>query len=456
MDAAKDKILLYLIVVSTILLLSLCIQQSVSTEQQNIGKYDVEKLNNIGKALDAQGRYHEAIRIYDLVLALDPYNKFALNNKGADLYDLGRYEEAIIYFDRRLAIDPNHKHVLYNKASALDGLGRYQEAIMYYNRALAIDPYFFKALVNNGLSHKKLGLYEEAIMYYNRALAIDPNNNDVLQNKANALTAAGRYSEAIQRYNQALDINPNDVDTLNNIGAAFAESGRYETAIEYYDRSLTIDPDNTIALINKAAALIELGRYEEAEKYSKFLASKERLDISFHYQPLKNDHEALYDQNQANVYLVKYGENREYFNTDLGMKLNKIFLEQALFLNNLDRLGESNNLHYIVIEPIISGKGPSGIVDIIVDKVKTVNEGIRLYKSGKYIEKAMQSFVSVLKRDNNSININAACNYYIGLYYLEKVGNFNEARKYTSQANSLNKNYKGDTLVIQTEIKLGL
>ena len=247
---------------------------------------------------------------------------------------------------------------------------------MYYDRSLAIDPNFLKALINNGLTHKKLGLYEEAIMYYNRALAIDPNNKDVLQNKANALTAAGRYPEAIQRYNNALDINPNDLDTLNNIGAAFAESGRYEEAIKYYDRSLAIDPDNTIALINKAAALIELKRFEEAEVYNKFLTTKEILDISLHYQSLKNHPEALYDQNQANVYLVQYAENREYSFTDLGMKLNKIFLEQALFINNLNRLGESHNLHDIAIVAIWK-KGGLGSIDInIAQKAKQVNEAI--------------------------------------------------------------------------------
>jgi tetratricopeptide (TPR) repeat protein len=447
--ASNVKILLYLIVVSTILLLSVCIPQSVSTEQLNIDDY-VETLNMKGKALDELGKYEEAIEYYDKVLALDPNNKFALNNKGADLYDLGSYEEAIKYFLKRLAIDPNNKHVLYNTGTALDELGRYVEAIEYYDRALAIDPNFLKALINKGLSLKKLGIYEEAIKYYDRALAIDPNNKFALQNRANALTASGKYQEAIQRYGEALAINPNDIDTLNNIGAAFAESGGYLEAIKYYDRALAIDPNNSIALNNKAAALIELGMYEEAKEfYNKILPSKEVLDISPHYHSLKNDPEALYDQNQANVYLVENGENRGYSNTDLGMKINKIFLEQALLLTNLDRLGESNSLHYIAVSAI-SRSGDPGSIDIVANEIRIVNQAILTFKSGIDIESAKRTFVSGLASDKNK-EIYVACNYYIGLY-LELDGKHNEAMKYKSKAKSLDKGYDGDPIIIQTDL----
>jgi tetratricopeptide (TPR) repeat protein len=146
---ANVKVLLYLIIVSTTLLLSTCTQQSVFTEQQNINN-NVEVLNNRGKALDEQGRYEEAIRYYDKVLAIDPNNKFALNNKGADLYDLGRYEEALVYFDKRLALDPYNTHILYNKFKALVELGRNSEALEYIDQVLAIDPNYLDVLHNKG------------------------------------------------------------------------------------------------------------------------------------------------------------------------------------------------------------------------------------------------------------------------------------------------------------------
>ncbi len=63
MYASNVKILLYLIVVSAILLLSVCIQQSISIEQLNMDK-NVVALNNKGKSLDELGRYEEAITYF--------------------------------------------------------------------------------------------------------------------------------------------------------------------------------------------------------------------------------------------------------------------------------------------------------------------------------------------------------------------------------------------------------
>jgi len=57
-----------------------------------------------------------------------------------DLSHLGKYEEAIKYFNKVLAIDPYRINVLINKAIALGNLTRYDEAITYFNKVLASKP----------------------------------------------------------------------------------------------------------------------------------------------------------------------------------------------------------------------------------------------------------------------------------------------------------------------------
>ena len=75
-----------------------------------------------GDRLYYLGRYEEAIKEYDKVIAIDPNFKEGHDGKGAALYYLGRYEEAIKEFDKALAIDPNDEIARHAKESALKKL----------------------------------------------------------------------------------------------------------------------------------------------------------------------------------------------------------------------------------------------------------------------------------------------------------------------------------------------
>ena len=62
----------------------------------------------------------------------------------------GKYSEAITIFDLVLEKDPANLNALNNKGNALSGLGRFEEAVMWLKKALEIDPHFFPALINTG------------------------------------------------------------------------------------------------------------------------------------------------------------------------------------------------------------------------------------------------------------------------------------------------------------------
>ena len=59
-------------------------------------------------------------------------------NKGNALYSLGKYQEAIRYYDDVLAISPNDVDTLNNKGNTLGKLGKYTEATKYYQKAIEI------------------------------------------------------------------------------------------------------------------------------------------------------------------------------------------------------------------------------------------------------------------------------------------------------------------------------
>ncbi|HEY9491598.1 MAG TPA: tetratricopeptide repeat protein, partial [Nitrososphaeraceae archaeon] len=177
---------------------SLSIEESLPINNQTIQKFVSDDTNNKndslpgqdpidtdkGNSLLNQGKYEEAISLYDMRLSVDPNDVDALHNKGVALHYLGRYEEAINTYDKVLALDPKYVNALYGKGAAIDILGKHEEAISWYDKTLKVDPKNVDALFSKGLALGKLGKTEEAIIWFDKALAVDPNFIDALYNKA--------------------------------------------------------------------------------------------------------------------------------------------------------------------------------------------------------------------------------------------------------------------------------
>ncbi len=169
-----------------------------------------------------QGKYEEALVLYDQALTLEPTRlPLAWTGKGVALNRLGRYEEAVTAFDTAIALNPSYTKAWYEKGDALYGLKRYDEAIIVYDQAIQINPeYSYRA-------------------YYG---------------KANTLVAMGKPAEAISLYDKALALEPGYAGAWVKKADAMASSGDYQGAIVAYDRALALEPGFGVAMAGKAAA----------------------------------------------------------------------------------------------------------------------------------------------------------------------------------------------------------
>nr|CAD1829885.1 unnamed protein product [Ananas comosus var. bracteatus] len=111
---------------------------------------------------------------------LDPEE---LKEMGNEEYKNGRFAEAVALYDRAILIDPGKAPYWSNKAAALMGMGRLLEAVAECKEAVRIDPAYGRAHLRLGTLYLRLGEAEKAIHHYKLAKG-DASSRDVTQAQA--------------------------------------------------------------------------------------------------------------------------------------------------------------------------------------------------------------------------------------------------------------------------------
>ena len=152
---------------------------------------DGQAHNNLGIALQAQGRLDQAVAAYRQAVALDPDLAEAHNNLGTALREQGRPDEAAACYRRAIELRPDYPEAHNNLGNALRALGRLDEAIACLRRALALKPDYPHAHNNLGIALQEQGLLDEAIASCRTAVALNPASADARTNLGMALLARG-------------------------------------------------------------------------------------------------------------------------------------------------------------------------------------------------------------------------------------------------------------------------
>ncbi|TVQ15694.1 MAG: tetratricopeptide repeat protein, partial [Leptolyngbya sp. DLM2.Bin27] len=88
------------------------------------------ELVNQGFALLAQGRYMEAIAVFDQAIALDAHQPDAWLGRGYACYSQGNYPAALQSAQRAIALAPDHDAAWTLSGSVLFAMGRYADAAL--------------------------------------------------------------------------------------------------------------------------------------------------------------------------------------------------------------------------------------------------------------------------------------------------------------------------------------
>ena len=272
-----------------------------------------QALNAEGLSLYEQGRFQEALVLFEQLLALrqegltqdNPLLAVALNNVAEVNRALGNYEVAQPLYQQALdlyaiSLPPDHPEIattLNNLGLTYVELGRYIEAEPLFQRAIAIQekaaiPGLLARAYNNlGELYRQQGRYDLAIDYYQRSIeqtvkAVGPNAPDVGLASSNlglAEQQRGNYAAAEELFLRAIDIyraafgetHPNLALGMLNLGTLYQAQGRYSEVEELYDAAIAIQlnaygeqhPTVTQTLASFGMLYQLQGRYDDAETY---------------------------------------------------------------------------------------------------------------------------------------------------------------------------------------------
>jgi hypothetical protein len=186
------------------------------------------------------GRFTEAVRAYQDLLALHPGLADCWYNLGYLQARIRQFDAAIAAYQRAIDLgvaSPEEAH-LNRSAIQADHLARPDEAIAELRRALALNPHFVPAWVNVGNLLERQGDAIGAADAYESALRIQPSHALALSRLPNVRPPSNVGDELIQRIRRALecsDATPSEQADLGfALGKALDMVGAYDEAFAAY------------------------------------------------------------------------------------------------------------------------------------------------------------------------------------------------------------------------------
>ncbi|MEJ0088374.1 MAG: tetratricopeptide repeat protein [Limisphaerales bacterium] len=228
-------------------------------------------LLDLGVALDAQGRFAEALEVYQQAENMGSRRYQVHNNFGNVLGLLGRHDESLAHYRKAIELAPQSATLHSAAGSQLAALGRFAEALLEFSEAEKLDPNDAKTRMEAGKTLFKMGRDAEGLDEFHTALQIEPGNYQTLATVAHYLaanenTAARDGSNALGLALKANELSGHVQPMVFDIlGMAFAEKGDLTNAVACAQNALALA--NAAQMKNIAPLQLRLELYKNKQPW---------------------------------------------------------------------------------------------------------------------------------------------------------------------------------------------
>jgi Flp pilus assembly protein TadD len=201
-------------------------------------------------------------------LAKTPSDRVSMYNLASALAGQGKFNDAVGVYQQELQLDPGDPRTLTALGAAFDGAGQWQQAQERYRSAInaqsadpssGCDARF--DLANLELRHDDL---KDAETDFRAQLASCPDDAESRSGLGAVLLGVGRTDDATHEFQRALELDPGDFTALYNLGAMAADAGQAESAAKLLEDALRARPASPDAHEKLAAAYAQQARPNDA------------------------------------------------------------------------------------------------------------------------------------------------------------------------------------------------
>ncbi len=390
------------------------IKKYLSSDVEAIVKY------NTGRILAKQGKFNQAIKIYQQLIdnIENSKDKYILSYLYLDIsncyFQTKEYNKAIIYLNK---INKNSSEDVYLNSLYLLGLSyyniqKYDNAIKVLNKiSKSYNKWYYDSIYLLGLSYFNKAEYEKSIKFLN---SLKDSKSSIYYIPSQIYMARcyknmKEYELAKIMLNRLLDYkNLYDEKTKAYIFYELADtyklSGDYDVAIKYYNKVFSVGESKIVRLakISLAEIYIYVGDYQKAE---------EILNSFFTDNSITKE-EKIYTKSRLIYLATKYNKHEFNYAENIAKELlqNKLLEEEQkkFVLNVLINISKKNN----DIDSILSYLNElSSITKDINEKFNFDIETVRLLFKNGFYEKLDSMLADLLRKYNSSKN-QCILNYY--------------------------------------------
>jgi tetratricopeptide (TPR) repeat protein len=272
------------------------------------------------------GNAHEARKLYNEILTVQPDNIIALHFLGIAAYHEKEYDTAIRCINKALLLKPSYAEAHNNLGIVYQAVGQADQAIACYQKALSFNPHFVEGHINLANTLEEKELLDDAIVCYQKALQINPHILGINQKLALIYQKKRRFEEAIICCLKELQLDPSNTNVQFILGTVFLTLGQVDESISCYRKFLNIGPDTSsvrilseinfkknerledaIAAYNKATGfsiLISVSAFNRKKITQLALEQIKRYKTSYCHLQVYNDHSTEY----GNTFLEAYAD----------------------------------------------------------------------------------------------------------------------------------------------------
>lgn len=265
--------------------------QDIEGSQQVISRIEATGRNPAfghylsGRALQAQGKYQEAIEDYKQALAINADLNRALESLASSYRRLDKQSELLAYLKEFSARNVDNVAAHSVMATVYRQRKDYQSAIGALQSGLQRDPEWVQGYSALAGSYLAMGNNELAIDAYKKGLLLVPDSSLLKMLLASAYEKTEAFGKAMLLYEDVLAINPDHDAVINNLASLltdqFASPANIKRAVALTERFA--DSEHPYFLDTYAWALVKSGLPEVAEPlFAKVTAIAPSVAV-FHY-----------------------------------------------------------------------------------------------------------------------------------------------------------------------------